>query len=165
MWLVRLLMRIIRVLLYNSAILTFTTSWDDGSVADLKVADLLRVHNMPGTFYIPKEFPHEGAKFNSYERLLNETEIKKLGSDFEIGAHGLTHRLLTELSSEEAQKEIIGSKIWLESVTGNSVSMFCYPNGRENDQTRALVREAGYAGARTTEKLVDTFPSDPFGVG
>jgi len=30
-----------------------TTSWDDGSIFDLKLKDLLKRYSIPATFYVP----------------------------------------------------------------------------------------------------------------
>ena len=44
----------------------FQTSWDDGSIFDFKIYDLLKKYKLPGIFYIPT--------FNE----LSESEILRL---------------------------------------------------------------------------------------
>lgn len=142
--------------------LTFTTSWDDGSVLDLKVAELLNARRMRGTFYVPREFSNTGGKYAAYGRRLSEEEIRSLVRMQEVGGHGLTHRTLTELPSGEAREEIIGSKRWLEETLGVSARMFCYPNGRFDEGIKRAVQEAGYTGARITRKLSFTLPEEKY---
>ena len=128
----------------------FTTSWDDGSVLDLKTADLLSRYGMKGTFYIPKKF-EKGHKRFAYDRRLTEAEVRSI--PYEVGGHSLNHCTLTDISQEEARDEIVGSKRFLERVTGKPVKMFAPPRGKFNNQIINLIRDAGFDGARTSQKL------------
>src|SRR5215469_6765595 len=98
-----------------------TTSWDDGHPLDLRLADLLRRHNISATFYIPRSAPHG---------VLNEAQIRELSESFEIGAHTLDHVFLTEVDDARASRQIRDSKAWLEDVTGRPCTMFCPPAGK-----------------------------------
>ena len=92
---------------------------------------------------------------------MTEEEIRKLSDRHEIGAHTLSHPRLSRLPREEAQREIVESKKWLEGITGRPCTMFCYPKGDFDAGIVSLVREAGFEGARTVEELrFDA--SDPF---
>jgi peptidoglycan/xylan/chitin deacetylase (PgdA/CDA1 family) len=72
----------------------------------------------------------------------------------EIGAHTVTHPILTSLDDGSAKTEIIGSKEELETLLGKPVRLFAYPNGKVgmdfNDTHVAMVRASGYAAAFTT---------------
>ncbi len=101
-----------------------TTSWDDGHKIDFKLAELMKKYNITGTFYIsPKdrEIPEKDR--------LTDQEIIKLSEGFEIGAHTFTHPRLSNVSDEEAKKEIVGSKDYLEKILKKEVKSFCYPGG------------------------------------
>src|SRR3989344_5582292 len=104
-----------------------TTSWDDGDVLDERLAAMLEKYGLKGTFYIPRDY---------WGERLSDDAIRALSEKFEIGAHTLTHADLTKLSLDEAEKEIRGSKQWLEEVTGKPVGMFCYPRGGETREGR-----------------------------
>ncbi|MDD3897135.1 MAG: polysaccharide deacetylase family protein [Candidatus Peribacteraceae bacterium] len=132
----------------------FTTSWDDGYALDLKLASLLDRYRCKGTFYVCP------ALQNS-RQMLSEEEIRALAVRHEIGAHSLTHPKLTLVSQDAARREISGSKEWVERVTGRPCTMFCYPKGRWNDSVRALVQEAGFLGARSTQAWKFS-ATDPF---
>lgn len=69
---------------------------------------------------------------------------------WQFGSHSLSHRNLTSLINEEAEKEIVQSKSKLEQKLKNPVNFFCYPIGKFNQETQELVKEAGYKGAVTT---------------
>lgn len=121
-----------------------TTSWDDGHVHDSRIADLLDRYGLTGTFYIAREYL-------PLERRLSEQDIAQLADRHEIGAHTLTHPLLTMLTPVQAAQEICGSKQWLEDVTGRAITAFCYPRGAHNATVRRLTAAAGFTAARTVE--------------
>ncbi|MEK7591584.1 MAG: polysaccharide deacetylase family protein [Patescibacteria group bacterium] len=132
----------------------FTTSWDDGYRDDLRVAQLLDVHGMTGTFYVCPVPQHE-------QTMLTKEETKHVSDRHEIGAHSMTHPKLSKIPLEQAREEIGGSKAWIESVTGKPCTMFCYPYGDYNPDIASLVREEGFRGARSTETYAFD-GNDPF---
>jgi peptidoglycan/xylan/chitin deacetylase (PgdA/CDA1 family) len=133
--------------------LNVTTSWDDGDMLDTKLTALLDKYGIKGTFYITQKYR---------EQRLTDESIKMLAVRHEVGAHTLTHPDLRNLSEEEQKKEIAGGKEWLESILGKEVKMFCYPSGRVGDDSKFVVKEAGFKGARTVEQGVVSTVGDPF---
>jgi len=124
------------------------------------LADLLRACGVAGTFYIaPRsleiEPPHR----------LSRSQILHLASEFEIGAHTLTHRRLTELDAPAARGEILASKTELEDIVGAPVTSFCYPGGDYDASHVAMVGLAGFRVARTVERFVTTAPVDLLQLG
>jgi peptidoglycan/xylan/chitin deacetylase (PgdA/CDA1 family) len=69
-----------------------------------------------------------------------------------FGSHTLTHPNLLELNSNQARSEIFESKQNLEQALRKPVEYFTYPSGFLNEETLALVEEAGYRLAYTTSK-------------
>ena len=73
----------------------------------------------------------------------------------EIGAHTVSHPILTSLADDAAFNEIAQSKRDLEAITGSPVRYFAYPNGKAGkdfDQRHVqMVRDAGFAAAFSTE--------------
>lgn len=66
----------------------------------------------------------------------------------EIGAHTVTHTMLTALRLVEQRREVRQSKAALEQILGRPVRSFSYPFGTPsayNDATLSAVREAGFA--------------------
>jgi peptidoglycan/xylan/chitin deacetylase (PgdA/CDA1 family) len=82
-------------------------------------------------------------------RLLNITELKQLAdAGMTIGAHTVSHPVLSLCSDEEARSEIQGSKITLERALGRPVWAFAYPFGNPatmGERELRLASEAGYA--------------------
>ena len=72
-----------------------------------------------------------------------------------IGAHTVSHPLLTLIPVAEARREIADGRRMLESKLGRPIHHFSYPNpggGRhENDVVRSLVSQAGYLTAATSQ--------------
>jgi peptidoglycan-N-acetylglucosamine deacetylase len=121
-----------------------TTSWDDGHPSDLRLADLLTKYNLSGTFYIPKSAEHG---------IMTTAQMRELSKRFEIGAHTLGHVVLTTASDDKARQEIVGSKSWVEDITGQPCRMFCPPTGRFSRRHQMQVQAAGFQGLRSVELL------------
>lgn len=131
-----------------------TISVDDGHPTDLRTAELLAKYGLLATFYIPRENPERSV--------LGSAQIREIARRFEVGAHTVHHVPLARLPRERAWWEINESKIWLENVVGGRVISFCYPRGKFTARTSALVKQAGFLGARTCFLNVNEFPRDPF---
>lgn len=129
----------------------FETSWDDGSMLDLKLIDLLKKYEMPATFYMPIRCD------------LGMFKVREIAKDFEIGCHTYSHpQDMKLLSEEELHVEIKVAKEVLEKVIDKTVTKFCYPRGRYNDFVKAIVKEAGFEEARTTKVGQTTMTFDMF---
>jgi peptidoglycan-N-acetylglucosamine deacetylase len=127
-----------------------TTSWDDGHPCDLRLAETLAARSLSATFYVPL------AGEDGKPVLKDESLRSLLTQGFEIGAHTMTHKILTGLTRDELWREVRGSKLELEDRLGTEMRMFCYPRGRYNLKVLDSVRKSGFAGARTTRMLSRT---------
>lgn len=86
------------------------------------------------------------------------------GLGFSVGAHTVTHPILSRLAPEAAWSEISGAKAAIERALGEPVRAFAYPNGGPDDYTETttrLVREAGFTCAVTTRHGVNTADTPP----
>ena len=87
-------------------------------------------------------------------------------SGIEIGAHTISHPILTSLDDASAQLEISAGKQSLEKIIGKPVRLFAYPNGKvgKDFDTRhvAMVRAAGFEAAFTTAVGAITRAQDRF---
>jgi peptidoglycan/xylan/chitin deacetylase (PgdA/CDA1 family) len=140
----------------NMKKIIITTSWDDGNILDLKLADFLNKYGLKGTFYIPK---------NCEFRSLSDDQVKLLAETQEVGAHTMTHPALIRLYIEKAKEEILESKKYLENLLGLKIKMFCYPGGWHNNLVKEAVKAAGFLGARTVDRLQVKAPQDFFEFG
>lgn len=70
-----------------------------------------------------------------------------------IGAHTLSHPMLAKHPVEDARREIVESKAWLETVLETPIRHFAYPvgdPGSAGPREFVLAKEAGFASAVTT---------------
>lgn len=93
--------------------------------------------------------------------MLTWDEVDALrGLGFSVGAHTVTHPILSRLTPDRAWEEIHGSKAAIEHALGAPVRAFAYPNGGPDDYNESvtrLVQDAGFACALTTRRgLNDT---------
>jgi peptidoglycan-N-acetylglucosamine deacetylase len=124
----------------------FTCSFDDGDVADFRVAELLLKYNLKGTFYIPQTC-------HLVSESLSDQHIRQLSNLVEIGGHTMSHQVLTNITYEKCRSEIFNCKTWLENTTGKPVYTFCPPTGRFNKRHISFQKEAGFTSMRTVEML------------
>jgi peptidoglycan/xylan/chitin deacetylase (PgdA/CDA1 family) len=109
---------------------------DDGHRSAMDMADVLERHKANATFFLTTAYCRERDEFLSPE------EIRDLSSrGFDFGAHGVTHRALSELPWEEMRKELSDSKSWIEEVLGRAVQSMSLPGGNGN----RAVHEAAWA--------------------
>lgn len=74
-------------------------------------------------------------------------EMQKCG--IEIGSHGMTHSILTQIHDTLLEKEIAGSKAVLERELQETIVGFSYPNGDYTEHIAALLHKSGYTYACT----------------
>jgi peptidoglycan/xylan/chitin deacetylase (PgdA/CDA1 family) len=127
-----------------------TTSWDDGHPLDHRLADLLRANGLTGTFYVPPK---------SQNQTMPPAAVRQLAdAGFEVGAHTLNHVFLDGADDAAAEREIVGSREWVQQTTGQPCPMFCPPGGKYAPRDLRLIRAAGFAGIRTVELLSTDVP-------
>lgn len=126
------------------------TSWDDATVQDLEVAELLIKHGLENSsiFYFPvmPSVVNEPKGRTS----LNNKQQQGVAEMFEIGGHTITHPLLTRIPVEQAKTEIVDSRKMLQDKFGQDINSFAYPRGYANAELQMIVKEAGYSNARST---------------
>lgn len=125
--------------------LIITTSWDDGHVLDLRLAELLDKYGIKGTFYVPIN--------NAEHPVMLPSELDVIAGRFEIGGHTVNHIYLNTLSEEGARYEVGECKTMLEDRLGRAVDAFCYPGGKYSQRDIRLVSDAGFLFGRTTRLL------------
>lgn len=85
--------------------------------------------------------------------IMSIEQALRLGSSglIEIGAHGVTHSPLTEISPEMRRQELTESKRQLESILDRPVRSFAYPHSKFDAKIASLVAECGFHAACTGE--------------
>jgi peptidoglycan/xylan/chitin deacetylase (PgdA/CDA1 family) len=85
-------------------------------------------------------------------RVLSRPELQALarGGLIDLGAHSVTHPVLSGLPVDEQRREIAESKAAIEQATGRPVDLFAHPYGAPGyftDETVGLLRSLGFAAA------------------
>lgn len=108
---------------------------------------LLKKYGMKATLYVVPDFIGRPGYLSAAEL----TDVIASGL-VEIGAHTVHHKNLTALSLAAAKEEIEMSKRTLEQDYGVTVETFAYPYGKHTPKVEALVGQAGFSAAVTTER-------------
>ncbi len=87
--------------------------------------------------------------------MMREDQVRLLRSaGMEIGAHTMSHPILTRLGDDDARREIIESRERLGAIVSEPVTLFAYPNGKPGDDYGAahvrMVKDAGFRAAVST---------------
>jgi peptidoglycan/xylan/chitin deacetylase (PgdA/CDA1 family) len=134
-------------------------SFDDGSIYDLRVADMMASYGYNATFYVPVNW--QRYLLAKHIDPLTPNDLKNIASHFTLGSHGVNHELLTRVSSETQDKEILGSMLYWQEQ-GYNVQSFCPPRGYFDDNIKAKVMKAGYKSMRTVNVGALSPADDPF---
>jgi len=122
-------------------------SFDDGWEDDYAIAfPMLKKNNFIGTF-----FPYTQPLGYSQITLTWEQikEMSAAGMDFQ--GHTITHPHLTQLTPDNAVREIGDAKKTLESRLNKPIVTFAYPFGEYNSVVLELVKRAGFESAVTID--------------
>ena len=122
--------------------LIVTTSWDDTTRMDLKLCEMMENYGIKATFY---------AISNWIGKKISVDEFRHISEAHEVGAHTLSHAMLTRVGNEVAREEILGSKTSLERTLEKLTTSFAYPYGLYRREHVEIVKEAGFLCARTTK--------------
>ncbi len=92
----------------------------------------------------------QGSDFDGL-RSLKKEELQAMAGEplVSIGAHTVSHPALPSLLPELQREEIMGSKAFLEELTGKRIVSFSYPYGDFDNRTVELVRQAGFMKSAT----------------
>ena len=87
--------------------------------------------------------------------MMTSEQIRELhAAGMQIGAHTINHPILARIDLQNAEHEIRASKVTLEKMLGEPVSLFAYPNGKPNQDYRPehckIVQELGFSAAVST---------------
>ncbi|GAC1330557.1 MAG: hypothetical protein NVSMB17_08010 [Candidatus Dormibacteria bacterium] len=108
-------------------------------------APILRSAGFTATNYVPTQLVG-GSNYMTWK------EVQDLDAEgFEMAAHSQAHVDVSKTNPERARVEIFGAKADLESHLGHPVVDFAYPYGGFNLPIMAMLKEAGYWSATTTQ--------------
>lgn len=117
-------------------------TFDDGYRDTLTIAAPQLVSaGLPFTVFVTPDFvAHRAPPY------LSRQELRELAAlpGVTIGAHGRTHRRLTECTDGELAAELTGARAWLEDIVARPVLTMSYPHGAVDTRVRDAAGAAGY---------------------
>lgn len=141
----------------GSVALTF----DDGERSVIQQAQpLMEDRGLTGALFMTSDWIGS-------EGYLNAAELRALqGQGWTVGAHGATHRYLSDLSDAALDEELARSRDALDGVLGRSAGTLhmSLPGGRADRRVVAAVKRAGFGSLSTSEVGLNSAPPDLFGV-
>ena len=81
-----------------------------------------------------------------YWKLMDEEQIKEVSESkfVSIGSHGWYHNNLANINKNDAEKEIIKSKKYLESITKKEINSIAYPDGSYSSSLIEIAEKFGF---------------------
>lgn len=144
-------------------------SFDDGYENNLSLAGPnLEKFKMKATLFL---LANTSLKQNSWDQgqtpqmnLLNDNERKMVRKYFEIGSHGFSHQPITAFSNEDAQSELLNSKISLENELNIPIKTYAFTYGISEPIHHDFARMAGYDMVFNTDKGALHICDNPFSI-
>ncbi|HIW35345.1 MAG TPA: polysaccharide deacetylase family protein, partial [Candidatus Paenibacillus intestinavium] len=105
-------------------------TFDDGpSKHTMEITDILKNYEVGGTFFFlginAKKYPDHVQYVQS--------------NGYSIGSHSMTHSIMTKLSIDEQEDELLQSAKIIEDITKEKVVLFRPPYGDVNEQVKSVV--------------------------
>lgn len=129
-----------------------TFSYDDGVTPDLRLLEIFNKYGMKCTFNLNYGLGANSGSWQCNGKTVSRLELKEHVAAYaghEIAAHALTHQNLTEITIEEARKEMVEDRDGLTQLFGKCPVGMAYPYGAFNDEVVTLLSSLGFQYART----------------
>lgn len=133
---------------------------------------------VPGTLYVPTNFPGSGVPFPLPEAawigseheaelaVMSWDQVRQLRDEgWEIGSHTCSHPWLTEISEAQLGEELVRSKASCEEQLREPTRSIAYPYGDHDERVVAATARAGYEAACTVPHRFEPFESSPLRYG
>lgn len=139
--------------------LQLAVTLDDGYQDNLRIAGPVLVeHGIPFTVFVCSDFVK-----NRVKGFVSPEELKELAGlpGASIGAHGKSHRRLTECNDGDLEDELRSCKLYIEDVLSRSVTAIAYPYGAANIRVRDEALRVGYEVGVCTQFDINIPGRDP----
>jgi peptidoglycan/xylan/chitin deacetylase (PgdA/CDA1 family) len=129
-------------------------TFDDGHISNLDLAlPLLQAHDLTAKFFVTVGWTGRRAGYLGWQDL---RALRDAGH--QIGAHGWSHRFLTQCGDEDLKRELLTSRLVLEDKLGIEVTSMACPGGRYDRRVISACRTAGYQRVYTSVPEMERFP-------
>lgn len=137
-----------------------TFSYDDVTVHDRRLVELMNQYHVKGTFNVISGWLDrvETIEVNGHQSdngTIRTEELKELYKGHEVASHAYQHPDLLQLDSGAITYEILKDRDNLEKMVGYQVRGFAYPYGRYNSEIKECLKACGIKYARTVCDTLD----------
>lgn len=135
-------------------------TFDDGYLDNYSNAyGIMKKYGFTATIFIVTNLVGHDSRFMTWDQV---REMQQNG--FVFGSHTVDHLVLTKLSVDKVQQQLVQSSEEIERQIGTKPRYFAYPTGAYNREVEQLVRDAGYEGAFTIHFGEAGMESDPYAI-
>jgi peptidoglycan/xylan/chitin deacetylase (PgdA/CDA1 family) len=120
----------------NKTFCVFT--FDDGHISNYKAAKILNQYGYTADFFI------NSANIGKNNFLDNRHIQEMMQWGMSIQSHGHEHFYISDLSDEDATRQLLQSKEIIEKITQQTVNIFAPPGGRINTVIEGIAFKLGY---------------------
>ena len=132
---------------------TFTLSYDDGVVQDIRLVKLMEQYGVKGTFNINSAcyLPEEKERERYYGRMKRSEAVELFkDSQQEVAIHGYTHADMLQLSAQDILQEVLKDRTEAERDYGKVIRGMAYAFGAYNEDALQALKLCGVCYSRTT---------------
>ena len=143
--------------------------WDDGVYTDIRLIELLRKYNAKATFNLcPGIMAEETVKarglalgeeswsFHGFcAGRIGLKDLVEVYGDFQVASHCMHHEVAGQCEIEKFKAGAVDAKKFLEDLFQRECPGFAWPCGGVTDEAIEVLKENGFAYARTTEYTTD----------
>ena len=143
-----------------------TFSYDDGTVQDIRLIELLNKYNLKCTFNLnsellstPNILIRNNNRINHYK--IHKNDVKYVYEGHEIAVHTLLHPNLTECSDEEVIRQVELDRQNLSELAGYEIVGMAYPCGGINNDERVADIIKNHTGIKYSRTITTTESFEP----
>ncbi len=149
--------------MWNGKKKAITFSFDDGTLQDVRLVEILNKYGLRGTFNIcsallgkPNTVRRHGLEVDHSK--VRAEDVREIYAGHEVAVHTLTHPWLNRLDDESVIREIEQDRVALSELCGYEVFGMAYPFGVYDDRILKLMRER--TGIRYSRTIKNTHAFD-----
>ncbi|MBQ7347667.1 MAG: polysaccharide deacetylase family protein [Clostridia bacterium] len=143
-----------------------TFSYDDGTVQDIRLIELLNKYGLKCTFNLnsellstPNILIRNGNRINQYK--IHKSDVKYVYEGHEIAVHTLTHPNLTKCDDQEIIKQVEKDRCNLSELAEYEIVGMAYPCGGTNNDERVADIIKNHTGIKYSRTITSTENFEP----
>ena len=143
-----------------------TFSYDDGTVQDIRLIELLNKYGLKCTFNLnsellstPRILIRNNNRINHYK--IHKNDVKYVYEGHEIAVHTLTHPDLTKCDDKEVIRQVELDRQNLSELAGYDIVGMAYPGGGINNDDRVADIIKNHTGIKYSRTITSTGCFEP----